>query len=247
VKAASADQLRLLDVQNLDLALAQLAHRRATLPELEQIDSLQARHDEISDDIVRGETQDSDLGREQSRIDTDVEVVRGRMERDQKRLDSGQVGAIRDLENLQSEIQSLHKRQSDLEDAELEVMEQREAIETRLGALRAEHEQVAADLLAAEQQRDATWLEIDTETAAATTQREEIASTLPEDLYALYQKLRASSAGIGAARLHRGRCEGCHLQLNTTELNELRDAPDDDVARCEECRRILIRTDESGL
>jgi uncharacterized protein len=247
VKAASADQLRLLDVQNLDLALAQLAHRRATLPELEQIDSLQARHDEIADDIVRGETQDSDLGREQTRIDTDVEVVRGRMERDQKRLDSGQVGAIRDLENLQSEIQSLHKRQSDLEDAELEVMEQREAIETQLGALRAEQEQVAADLVTAEQQRDATWLDIDTETAAATTQREEIASTLPEDLYALYQKLRASSAGIGAARLHRGRCEGCHLQLNTTELNELRDAPDDDVARCEECRRILIRTDESGL
>jgi predicted nucleic acid-binding Zn-ribbon protein len=247
LNAAPDAQLRLLDVQNLDLAIAQLAHRRATLPELDQIDKLRARHDEISDDIVRAETEDSDLGREQTRIDTDVEVVRGRMDRDQKRLDSGQVGAIRDLENLQSEIQSLHKRQSDLEDAELEVMEQREAIEKRLTALRAEQEQVTTDLTAAEQQRDATWHEIDAETASSTTRREEIAGTLPEDLYALYQKLRASSAGIGAARLHRGRCEGCHLQLNTTELNELRDAPADEVARCEECRRILIRTDESGL
>jgi hypothetical protein len=70
---------------------------------------------------------------------------------------------------------------------------------------------------------------------------------LPEDLLSLYEKLRVSSGGIGAAALHRGRCEGCHLQLNTTELNQLRDAPPDDVARCEECRRILIRTDESGL
>ena len=63
----------------------------------------------------------------------------------------------------------------------------------------------------------------------------------------MYEKLRASSGGVGAAALHRGRCEGCHLQLNTTDLNRLRDAPDDDVVRCEECRRILIRTDESGL
>jgi uncharacterized protein len=63
----------------------------------------------------------------------------------------------------------------------------------------------------------------------------------------LYEKLRASSNGVGAAALHRGRCEGCHLQLNTTDLNRLRDADPDDVVRCEECRRILIRTDESGL
>jgi uncharacterized protein len=247
LNAAPEAQLRLLDVQNLDLAIAQLAHRRATLPELAQIDALQARHDEIADDIVRAETEDSDLGREQARIDTDVEVVRGRMDRDQKRLDSGQVGATRDLENLQSEIQSLHKRQSDLEDAELEVMEQREAVETRLTGLRRELETVAAELAGAERQRDATWSEIDAETSTATTQRAETATTIPADLLALYEKLRASSAGIGAARLHRGRCEGCHLQLNTIELNELRDAPSDDVARCEECRRILIRTDESGL
>ena len=81
----------------------------------------------------------------------------------------------------------------------------------------------------------------------AATQRAELAATLPDDLVALYEKLRASSGGVGAAALHRGRCEGCHLQLNTTDLNHLRDAPDDDVVRCEECRRILIRTDESGL
>jgi uncharacterized protein len=247
VNAAPDDQRRLLDVQVLDSTIDRLAHRRVTLPELAQIESLQARFDEISDDVVRAETQDSDLGREQARVDADVEMVRGRMERDQKRLDSGQVGAARELENLQSEIQSLHKRQSDLEDAELEVMEQREAIETQLKTLHGEQEKVTNDLATAEQQRDAAWSEIDTETATSKTQRAELAASLPDDLLALYEKLRASSGGIGAAALHRGRCEGCHLQLNTTDLNKLRDAPADEVARCEECRRILIRTGESGL
>jgi predicted nucleic acid-binding Zn-ribbon protein len=247
VKAAPSDQLRLLDVQILDSTVDRLAHRRTTLPELAQLETLRARDDEITDDIVRAETEDSDLGREQARVDADVELVRGRMERDQKRLDDGQVGSPRELENLQSEIASLHKRQSDLEDAELEVMEQREAIEIRLKTLRAEQEQVTTSLVSAEVQRDASWSEIDAEVEKSKVQRAELAATLPDDLVALYEKLRASSGGVGAAALHRGRCEGCHLQLNTIDINHLRDAPEDDVARCEECRRILIRTDESGL
>jgi hypothetical protein len=247
VKAASQDQLRLLDVQALDSAIDRLAHRRKTLAEIEQIETLGARETEIGDDVVRAETEDSDLGREQARVDADVAVVRGRMQRDRQRLDAGQVGSPRELENLQSEIDSLHKRQSDLEDAELEVMEQRETIQTRVTGLRAELEQVGQSLAEAIQKRDATWTEIDAETEKSSAQRVELAATLPEDLLALYEKLRASSGGVGAAALHRGRCEGCHLQLNTTDLNHLRDAPDDDVVRCEECRRILVRTDESGL
>jgi hypothetical protein len=247
VKAAPHDQLRLLDVQALDSSIARLSHRRATLPELTQIETLRARDGEIADDIVRAETEDSDLGREQARVDADVEIVRSRMERDQKRLDAGQVSSPKELENLQSEIESLHRRQSDLEDAELEVMEQREAIELRLKRLRSEQEQLTTSLSDAEHKRDAEWSDIDAESEKATAQRAELAAALPEDLLALYEKLRASSGGVGAAALHRGRCEGCHLQLNTTDLNHLRDAPDDDVIRCEECRRILVRTAESGL
>ena len=69
---------------------------------------------------------------------------------------------------------------------------------------------------------------------------------MPAELLALYDKIRVSS-GVGAAMLRRGRCEGCHLSLNTVDLRAIRDAPADEVLRCEECRRILVRTDESGL
>ncbi|MBV9871902.1 MAG: hypothetical protein JO214_14900 [Frankiaceae bacterium] len=247
MNAAPADQLRLLDVQALDSAIDRLAHRRATLPELAQLDSLHARAAQIDDDIVRGETEDSDLGREQAKVDADVEIVRGRMDRDQKRLDAGQVSSPKELENLQSEIESLHRRQAELEDAELEVMEQRETIELRLKELRAEQAQLTESIAAATASRDATWAEIDAETEKSKTQRQELAATLPADLRELYEKLRSSSGGVGAAALHRGRCEGCHLQLNTTDLNAIKDAPEDEVIRCEECRRILIRTAESGL
>jgi predicted nucleic acid-binding Zn-ribbon protein len=217
------------------------------LPELQQIEELEARITRLADDIILIETEDSDLGREQSKIDGDVELVRGRMQKDQQRLDAGQVSSPRELENLQSEIESLKRRQGDLEDNELEIMEQRETVQRRLGELRDERARVTLELAEAQQRRNETFAEIDAEAEKATRQRVELAALLPVDLLGLYDKVRASSAGIGAAALHRGRCEGCHLQLNTTDLNRLREAPEDEVLRCEECRRILVRTADSGL
>ena len=247
MKASPDDQLRLLDLQALDSALDRAAHRRKTLPELEEIESLQGRVGRLADDIVLLETEDSDLGREQAKVDADVEQVRSRMQRDQQRLDSGQVGSPKELENLQSEIESLHRRQGELEDVELEVMEKREVVQGRLDELRREREQATLTLSETEQRRDTTWAEIDAESDKTTTQRKELAATLPTDLVDLYEKVRSSSAGVGAAALHRGRCEGCHLQLNTTDLNRIREADPDEVLRCEECRRILVRTADSGL
>jgi hypothetical protein len=247
VKAAPDDQLRLLDLQALDSALDRLSHRRRTLSELAEVESLQTRLTRLGDDAVLLETEDSDLGREQSKIDADVDQVRTRMQRDQQRLDAGQVGSPRELENLQSEIESLHRRQSELEDVELEVMEKREVVQGRLDELRREREQAALTLAETEQRRDTTWAEIDAETDKTATQRAELAASLPSELLDLYEKVRSSSAGVGAAALRRGQCEGCHLQLNTTDLNRIRDADPDEVLRCEECRRILVRTADSGL
>jgi uncharacterized protein len=247
VNASPDDQLRLLDLQALDSTLDRLAHRRRTLPELTEIEDLQARTARLADDIVLLETEDSDLSREQSKVDADVEQVRTRMQRDQQRLDGGQVGSPKELENLQSEIESLHRRQGELEDVELEVMEKREVVQGRLDELRREREQATLTLSETEQRRDTTWAEIDAETDKTGTQRAELATSLPTDLVDLYEKIRSSSAAVGAAALHRGRCDGCHLQLNTTDLNRIREAAADDVLRCEECRRILVRTADSGL
>ena len=247
MKAAPDDQLRLLDLQGLDAALDRLAHRRRTLPEIEQIDQLDAKVTQLAGDIVLVDTEDSDLGREQSKLEADIDLVRSRMQKDQQRLDAGQVSSPRELENLQSEIESLKRRQGDLEDDELEIMEKREVVQSRLQELRDERERLVVELTDAEQRRDVVFAEIDAEREKTMQQRDELAATLPADLLALYDKVRGSSAGVGAAALHRGRCEGCHLQLNTTDLNRLREAPEDEVLRCEECRRILVRTAESGL
>lgn len=247
LNADPASQLRLLDLQALDSALDRLDHRRRTLPELATIESLSARLRELGDEIVVAQTLDADLGREQLKAEADVDQVRMRAERDQQRLDAGSVGSPRELENLQSEIASLSKRRSDLEDVVLEVMERREAAQASVGALIAERDKLTAESEAATGQRDQVFAEIDAEVAATAAARAAIVPDIPAELLALYEKIRASSGGVGAAALHRGRCEGCHLALNPGDLGHIREAAPETVVRCEECRRILVRTPESGL
>ncbi|GHG73563.1 C4-type zinc ribbon domain-containing protein [Streptomyces griseocarneus] len=153
----------------------------------------------------------------------------------------------KDLENLQHEVASLAKRQGDLEDVVLEVMERREAAQERVAELTGRVESVQAKVDDAVARRDAATAGLDAETATATKERELVAASIPADLLKLYDKLRAQSGGVGAARLYQRRCEGCRLELNITELNEVRAAATDAVVRCENCRRILVRTPESGL
>ncbi len=247
VTAAPETQQRLLELQALDAALDRLAHRRSTLPELAELERLTARLDRLHQDIIAAETEDSDQEREQTKLETDVEQVRSRSDRDRSRLDSGQVGSPRELENLQSEIASLARRQADLEEQVLEVMERREAVESRLGQLRAERAMRRTERDAVTERRDTAYAEIDGATARDTEERAAMAAELPADLMALYEKIRADKGGVGAAALHRGRCEGCHLSLSGVDLAATRAAPPDAVLRCEECRRILVRTPESGL
>lgn len=247
LNAEPAVQLRLLDLQALDLRLDQLAHRRRSLPEIAELDKLAAEHDRLRDAEVVAKTEVEDLERDQKRAEADVDQVRQRKDRDQKRLDAGQVSAARELESLQSEISSLERRQSDLEDAALEIMERLEDAQQRVEQLAAEREQVGRRAHEVQQARDAAFAEIDAEAESVRREREEVAAEIPSDLLELYDKIRASSGGIGAAALHRRRCEGCHLELDPMSLNQIRAAAPDEVIRCEECRRILVRTPESGL
>ncbi|WP_018656841.1 zinc ribbon domain-containing protein [Actinomadura flavalba] len=247
MKAAPHAQQRLIDLQELDSSLDRLAHRRRTLPELAEIERLEASLTELRDAIVAAETAVGDLDREQRKAEQDVDQVRSRAERDQKRLDSGQVTSAKDLSNIQNEITSLQRRQGDLEEVVLEVMERREEADARVGALRDERAKAQEELTALAARRDEAQRSIDDEAEMTRKARAGVAGDVPDDVLALYEKLRAQFGGVGAAVLHRGSCQGCRLALNTVDLNRIRAAAEDEVVRCEECRRILVRTPESGL
>ena len=239
--------MRLLDLQGLDARLDQLAHRRRTLPEHAEIEQLDRDLRRLRDLTVAAETQASDLEREQAKADADVEQVRARARRDQARLDSGRVSSSKELVDLQSELASLSRRQSELEDVELAVMERVEEVQSEVDRLRGDVGAVEGKRAAAVARRDAAFEEIDSEAYMTQQAREAVVRDVGGELLSLYEKIRAASGGIGAAELKHRRCQGCRLEINTVDMGRFRDAPGDEVLRCEECRRILIRTAELGL
>lgn len=246
MNAEPADQQRLLELQALDSKLDQLAHRRRTLPQLAEHAALETRAGQLRDVLVAATAAQSDLDREQRKAEADVEQVRARAERDRRIADSGSASA-KELSGLQSELESLARRQSDLEDIVLDVMERVEAAAERTAELtkqrdatEAERERVTA-ALAAEQAA------VDKDVEFAGSQRKLLSGQLPADLVALYEKIRAQYGGIGAAAIKRRRCEGCRLELDIAEVNEFKAAAPNAVLRHDSCRRILVRTAESGL
>ncbi|MFE2585415.1 zinc ribbon domain-containing protein [Streptomyces sp. NPDC059378] len=247
MNAAPADQIRLLDVQALDVRLQQLAHKRRSLPEHAEIESLTKDLTQLRDLLVAAQTEESDCAREQTKAEQDVDQVRQRAVRDQQRLDSGAVTSPKDLENLQKEIVSLAKRQGDLEDVVLEVMERRESAQERVAELTERVGSVQSKIDDATARRDAAFEEIDAETATVTKEREVVAASVPADLLKLYDKLSRQQGGIGAAKLYQRTCQGCRQELSITDFNAVRAAAPDQVVRCENCGRILVRTSDSGL
>ena len=247
LKADPAIQLRLLDLQEHDTHLAQLRHRAETLPDATRLAEVEARLARVRDEVVAAETILGDLEHDQERADRDVEQVRERMTRDRQLLDSGSIGDPKQLQSLQAELDSLARRQSALEDVELEIMERVEGAHAAVTQLTGEREALADEremiATSVHEQRAA----IEAERRMILDQRAIVAGEIPGDLITLYDKICADHGGLGAAPLYRGTCQGCRLALPPTEIEELRAAPADEVIRCEECRRILVRTPESGL
>lgn len=244
MKAAPEAQRRLLDLQGIDTALNQLAHRRRSLPELAEIDTVAREISALEDERARAQVAVDDLDRDITRFEKDIEQVRTRKQRDQSRLDAG--GALREIEGLQHELATLNRRQSELEDAELELMEQRETAELTLNEVKKRLAEATERRTAAETRRDEAYAEITKEQEFKTQSRAPLAADLPEDLIKLYDKIREET-GLGAALFRSGRCGGCRIELYGADLNRVKAAPADEVVRCEECRRIMVRTAESGL
>jgi len=245
VKADPAVQRRLLDLAEVDAELSRLAHRRRTLPEHAELTAAEAAVREAKDKLVEVETAAGDLDRDIRRLERDVEGVRARTERDNQLLAGSGISAKQATE-LQHELETLARRQSVLEDEQLEIMEQREAVGVDVDHSREALATAERELTAVTERRDAALVDIDTSEAGRRRAREEVVATLPADVLALYER-RREQRGVGAAALVARRCQACRLELDRTAISALKAAPADEIVHCEECGVILVRTEGSGL
>jgi predicted nucleic acid-binding Zn-ribbon protein len=246
IRADVTAQLRLLDLQAVDSALASLTQRRRSLPEQAALDRLTASLADLASDLVGAQTQVSDLELATDRAEADLEPVRQRLVRNEKRIADGTVDA-KSLGSMVEEVAHLRRRIGDLEDLELESMEALEQAQADRDALQARVDGLTAEIATATAARDAAVQQLTNDANYQRTERDRLLPEIPADLVTLYTRIGTSKGGVGAAALVHRSCTGCQLQVNANELREYASAAPDEVLRCEECGRILVRTAESGL
>jgi predicted nucleic acid-binding Zn-ribbon protein len=231
----------LLALQQLDTTADQLRHRREHLPERAE---LVARHQELAAlerSSVDVQAQRDQLAIAEKELEDAIAAVRAKAAADDKALYGGTVSAIKDLRALQDEIESLGRRQLELEDRELEIMEQAEPMDAELARIaqaRADADAAAIGLVARIAELE---VEIDGELEAVAAQRGEAAAPVAPELLSEYESLRKPLRGIAVARLIGTRCDGCHLTLSAVDVDRIRHEPPDALVHCSECGRILVR------
>ena len=141
----------------------------------------------------------------------------------------------------QVDLEMLKARAGSIDDETLDLMEQVEPLEAELADRKAERESADGVLERAEEALLVAEAEIDAEVGRVEASRGELAEQVAADALTLYEQLRSRLGGVGAARLSGTRCEGCHLEIPSAQLEEVRRAPDGQVVTCPECGRILVR------
>jgi predicted nucleic acid-binding Zn-ribbon protein len=240
MKSSPEEQERVITLQTLDTSLTQLAHKEKTLSVIQALEILTISHNSTRDLIIAAETEKADIKHELSKSEIDVEQVVTRIEKDEKRMASG-TASPKELEQMQHELASLNKRRSELEEIELEVMVRVDGIDDRIKSLSVERDQFKLKMAELDAQKTKELTDIAEAVSSANSQRADISVKISTEVVELYEKIKKTGDGIGAARLIEGKCDGCHLSINAVELSKIKETAADEIVRCEECRRILVR------
>ena len=244
MKATPTDQNELLRLQSTDTRIGQLENSIRKLPQVAELAALQPEVDALRAKWISATGELEDGRAELKRIESDVALVEARTRRDTERVQH--TSSVKDVQALEAELASLARRQNDLEEIELTVMERVDELEKALAAIDEERARVESRAAALEAARDEESGRLAAQREALARDREAIASALPADLVALYERQRARY-GIGAALLLRGVSMGSNVTLTESDLAEIRRAAADDVVLCPDSGAILIRNEESGL
>ncbi|HEX5586871.1 MAG TPA: C4-type zinc ribbon domain-containing protein [Acidimicrobiia bacterium] len=230
----------LLTVQERDLALERLQHRRDTLPERARLVEGDAQAAALAARVHLLTTQRDALARDETKFDDEARSLEAKAKEVEARMYSGEISSPRELQAMQADVEQLQRHQRDVENRELEVMEQREPLDAELVTLAQQQSTVAAELDSLHASLADAEHVIDDEMRVERDAREVLTDGLDPTLVAAYEKRRETAQGVGAARLVGTTCQGCHLSIPAIEAEQIKKAPEGSIAYCDNCGCILV-------
>ena len=240
MQASPEQQSLTLELQLLDNEIMQANTKLKSLPEIEQLLHIDKRIVTANDELTTVKAEADQIALELRRGEVDVETVTDRIKKDEARLASGNA-TPKELEQLQHEVGTLRKRQEALEEIELEIMVRSEAITDRTKTLTTDLASLETLKAEINQRLTSASNEINTVITNKKRDRDVVAAKIEKPLLDLYEKIRTASGGVAASALVGNKCNGCNLAINAVEMERIKSLAKDELLRCEECRRILVR------
>jgi hypothetical protein len=240
MQASVAQQNQILQLQIIDSEIMQANTKLKSLPEVEQLLHIDKRILTATGELATVKAEADQISLELRRGEADVETVTDRIKKDEARLSAG-TASPKELEQTQHEIETLKKRQLALEEIELEIMVRSEAVNERLQLLTTDLASLETLKSEINQRLTTATTEINLVILAKQKTRSELMPNIEKALLDLYEKIRGANSGVGAATLVGSKCNGCNLAINAVEMERIKNLAADELLRCEECRRILVR------
>lgn len=237
MKASAQQQETLLELSRIDL---QLKRNNRQIEEIKVGAELQSTRQLLlvnSEKLLAIRNQLDALSLELNRAEVDLELVEGRLHKDEVKLQSS--SNQREVQAIQHEQQSLAKRKGELEDAELVLLERRDALHSDLSLIEAERSTLQQQLATLEEQQTAGLAKLNSGQHLLQQDRLRALGQVGSELAAHYESLFAKSISVG--KLDGLVCDACGMTLSGDSIEAIKSTPLDELAHCGECGAILVR------
>ena len=173
---------------------------------------------------------------EQRSLELEIGELESHLRSAEQRLYAGATTSPKELMGLQEDIRTHQRKKRDAEDRVLELMLQsddaQEGVAAAQGALQAAETRRQGEQAEMLEEKE----RVSRDLAEREELQQELASALPAQELAMYERLKRSK-GAAVARVERGICSGCGLALPSQEFQRARMASQ--LVRCGSCSRLL--------
>lgn len=226
--------LHLFQLQSLDSEIDQARQRlKEIVAQLGDSEALQ----QAKASVEKAETALRKVQTQLQNLDLELKSLAGKISTEEKKLYGGKVSSAKEAANLQEEVASLKRRQSEREEHVLEEMVKVDEAEASLDRARdqltATEAAWAADQHDLIQERDTLKQKL----ADLINHRPVITQNVTANELNLYEKLRPKKAGRPVALVKNGVCQGCGVEVANNLVRQARTGGE--MAYCSTCGRIL--------
>lgn len=237
MKASENQQAELLGLANLDLEISRTRTYLTNLTSGNAFSDLRSAQRDCAAQLIESRNALDQVELDLARAEADLKLVEQRIEKDAAALNA--TSSSKDAQGIQSELETLKKRKSELEDLELAILERKDEIEATYKTVLTDKQAIDEELAAKESANEAEIMKLRSGLDLSTAQRSQQASRIDAELIALYEK--KSSRGLAVGRLLGRECGACRMTIGATALAEINAMPRDEIATCPDCQAILIR------